>query len=123
MKDSRFTLEGQIVCTTLTCRFLCRRERRCCILRSSLRGEGRTCSRSCTHGSPSGSNDTTLYIVSANVIIPTTIELTGINIERNGYVLAHLNVKLFNTVLAKDIEDHLLRILTGDFHHILLCHP
>ena len=74
-------LERQIVSTALACRFLCRRERRCCILRSSLRGEGRTCSRNCTHGSSGGSNGTTLHIVGTNIIEPTSVEFMGINIE------------------------------------------
>jgi len=46
-----------------------------------------------------------------------------IDVERHGIVLALLNVKLFEAVFTKDIENHVTGELAGNFQNELLYHP
>ena len=114
-------LEGQIVGRTFS-RLLCRRERSnigiCCRSRL-LRSKGSSTSL----GSYSNGSSTTNNIIGADFVEPTSIILVGINIELDGNIFVHLNVKLLNTVFAKDAEQTLARILSRNFDNILLRHP
>ena len=110
-------LEGQVVCgLSLTGR--CGRERSG-ILRgewSSLRSGG----IGVNYGGCGYRSGTTGNIIGTDIIEPTSVELVGIDIERYGQVIAHLNVKLFDAVFAKHAEDTLARILTRNFDDIVL---
>ena len=108
-------LEGQVVSTTLACRFLSRREGRSSISRLS---KGSALSRSGSYGS-----GTTNHIESTDIIEPTSVELMSIDVEGHGKVLAHLNIELFDAVLTEHTEDTLLGILSRNLYHIILRHP
>jgi hypothetical protein len=108
-------LEGQIVSTTLAYRFLCRREGRRGILRSSSLCERSALDRSASYGS-----STTYHIEGTDIIEPTAIELMGIDIERNGDILTHLDIELLDAIFTENTEDTLLGILTGNLYDIVL---
>ena len=86
---------------------------------SSWLGKGSSLSRSTSGCRSSAAN----HVEGTDIIIPTAIELTGINIERHRDVLALLDVELLDAVLTKDIENHMTRILSWDLHDIILHHP
>ena len=44
----------------------------------------------------------------------------GVDVELNGDILVHLNVKLLDTILAKNAEDATSRELSGDLDDIIL---
>ena len=46
-----------------------------------------------------------------------------VDVEADCQVFAHLNVKLLDTILAKDAEETLVGILSWYLNHILLRHP
>ena len=62
-------------------------------------------------------------VVGTNIVEPASIVLTSVNVKLHGNLFARLNVELFDTILTKDVEQHLARILSGYFNYILLCHP
>ncbi len=112
-------LEGQVVGTSFTGRFLCGRERSGSILRSSaLRWEGTFGS-----GSSGRSYDTALNVEGADVVKPATVELMSIYVERYGHVFTHLNIELFDAVFTEHTEYTLLGVLSRNFNHIILRHP
>ena len=47
----------------------------------------------------------------------------GIDVEGHRIVLIHLNVKLLQTIFAKDSKDHVTRILSGNLDNEILRHP
>ena len=47
----------------------------------------------------------------------------GINIELNGHILVHLNVKLFDAVFTEDSENATTGELSRNLNHIVLRHP
>ena len=46
-----------------------------------------------------------------------------VDVELDGHVLVHLNVKLLDTVFAENPEDATARILSWNFNDIILRHP
>ena len=108
-------LEGQIISLT-----------RSIHLRSSTegvchgRGHGST---SHSHGSASDGSHIAVYLPSTDVIVPTAIVFTAVDIERYSEGLAQLNIKLRNAISTKHIEHHLARILLHRLEHILLNLP
>ena len=114
-------LERQVISRTFS-GLLCRRERSDVGIssRSSLLGRercGTSLGRS-NYGSSSANN-----IIGADVIIPTSVKLAGINIKLDRDIFIHLNIKLLNTILTKNIKYHVTRILSRNLHHIFLSHP
>ena len=47
----------------------------------------------------------------------------GVNIKLHSKILALLNIELFNTILTKDTEKTLSRILPRNLNYIILRHP
>ena len=90
------------------CYGLCRREGR-----HSLGGYGRTLWNGLAAGD----------VVGANLVEPTAIVLVGIDIELDGHILTILDIELLDAVFAKETEDTLAGILTGNLDDILLRHP
>ena len=124
-KDS----ERQVIRAALCCGLLRRGEGSCCgiLLRREgscghilLRGErsclGNTC-RSCRYGL--GGRD----IVGTDVIIPSSIILTCIDVKLYVQVLSNLNVKLLDAFLTENIKDTSFRISTRNLEDIFLSHP
>lgn len=72
-----------------------------------------TCHRS---GGYCATND----IIGTDIVKPTAIILVGIDVKANGNVLTHLNIKLLDTVLTKDTEQTLTRILARNLNNIVL---
>jgi len=112
--------EWQIVGTTLSCRFLSRREGGSGSIR--LRREGSGCRRA-NWGCGLGCHLTTDHIIGTDFIKPTPLILMGINIKLNGQILAVLNVELLDPVFAKEAEDTSAGELTRHLYDILLRHP
>ena len=71
----------------------------------------------------SGLNLSADYIVCTNIVEPTTIILSCINIELNCEIFSLLDIELLNTVLTKNIKETTFRILTRNFKNIFLSHP
>ena len=46
-----------------------------------------------------------------------------VDVERDCYVLAHLDIELFDAILTEDTEDTLLGILSRYFDNVILRHP
>lgn len=114
-------LERQVISCTLSSRLLCRGEwcrgcirsgRCCCLLRRER------CS-----GGYGACHLTADNVVGTNIVEPTSVVFTGINIKLNRDFLARLNIKLLDTILAKDVEQHLSGILTRNLNHVFLSHP
>jgi len=59
-------------------------------------------------------------VVSADIVEPTALILVSINVELNGDILVHLNVKLLDAVLAKKAEYATPGELSGNFDNIIL---
>lgn len=113
-----YKLERQIICATLTCRLLCRKE-------GSggsrwLRGEGRSNGRTTYAGLR---NLTAENIVGTYLVEPSSVVFVRINIKLHGEVFALLNVELLDSILTKKAEDALAGILTGHLNDVFLRHP
>ena len=114
--------EGQIVGCTFAGRLLCGREGSRCtttlwssiLLRSGCKRSGLW-----NRLSHLAAND----VVGTNVVEPTSLPLTCVNVELNGDFFARLYVKLLDAILSKDVEDHPAGILSWYFDYILLRHP
>ena len=114
MPFTRDGLEGQIVGRTLS-RLLSSGRERCGLLcRSSLRLWWERCG-CCGINGCSRNN-----IESTDLVEPTAVVLVGVDIERYGDILTHLNVELLDAVLTKHTEQTLAGILTRHFDNILL---
>lgn len=104
-------LEGKVV--GRTCRRSSRSCRSCgrrhCCGRSSL---GSCCIGISAHHTPC-----------TEVVVPTSVVLTGINVERNGHLIAHLKIEFAKTILAKDVEHAFAGILLVGFYHEFLYFP
>ena len=115
-------LERQIVSTALArYRFLCRWERISggpCWWEGGCHRSARSANRSTCYGHLSAHN-----VVGTNLVKPTSIVLVSINIERDGHVFVHLNVKLLDAVFTENAEDALTGILSGHLDDIFLRHP
>ena len=59
----------------------------------------------------------------ADIVEPSSIVFTCINVELNCNLFTGLYVKLLNTVFAKDVKYHLSWVLSRYFNYILLSHP
>ena len=66
---------------------------------------------------------TTNYIISSNIIEPTSLVFARINVELNCQFVSILNIELFDTILTKNVKHTTLWVLTWYFKNILLGHP
>ena len=108
-----------------------RRGCRCSLCCGSLlsRGEGsggstckgnvhasrRCCGGSCCYGS--------LGLPGTNLIVPTSLILVCINVERNGVALTSLNVELLDAIRSEHLETHLARILFHGLKYVSCTSP
>lgn len=111
---STLPLEGQVVGSAFTCRFLCRGERSGRSLWSSLglRRERRCCGSTGCYA--------VQYIVGTYLVEPTSLILVGINVKLNSQVFTVLNVELTDAVLTKHTETAFPGICARNFDYILL---
>jgi len=112
-------LEWQIVgAGTFSCWLLCWRERcRRGIGLRLCRGEWRCNRRSSLR------HLTTDHVVSTDIVKPTTLIFTSVDIKLDSKVFTILDIELFDTILTEKVEDTTLRILAWHFEHIFLRHP
>ena len=111
--------EWQIVCTVFSSG-LCWREwrrsgSRCCRSSSHFRCGERLCTLC---GSLSSSRIYTLYIPGTNTVVPSSLILMCINVERYDHLFTNLNGKLVDTICSKNIKCQLLRILVVSLQDI-----
>ena len=115
-------LEGQVVGTTLTRRFLSRWEGRGGSI--GCRWEGRDARSDTSHrGTGHGRHLSAHHIVGTDIIKPTALVFVGIDIELDGDILVHLDIELLDPVFPKNAEHATLGILARDLYHIVLRHP
>ena len=65
----------------------------------------------------------TLNLPGTDVVEPTILPLTAIDVERYGELFTQLDVELFNFVSSEEIETHLTGVLVVCFQHVFLCLP
>ena len=65
----------------------------------------------------------TVHLPSTDGVVPTTLVLAGIHIERYRQFFTHLYIELLNLFSAKHIEAHLTWVLTVILDNILLHFP
>ena len=65
----------------------------------------------------------TVHLPSTDGVVPTTLVLAGIHIERYRQLFTHLYIELLNLFSAKHIEAHLTWVLTVILDNILLHFP
>ena len=111
-----FCLERKIIGRALRSRFLCGRERR-----------GGTASRRewclTTHRSSRLLHLSTYHIIGTDIIEPTTIIFTGINIKLYRQILTLLDIELLDAILTENVKQTTLRILSRYLQDIFLSHP
>ena len=127
-------LERKIICaTTLSCRSCRLNWRECCscaISRScwlsrsyrSTYWRKRTWLHS-AHSTSYGVRVNTLDVPGTDAVVPTTLILVSINIERNQKFLTTLNVELSQTVCSENIKAQFLWILLVGFNYERLSFP
>ena len=63
------------------------------------------------------------HIKGTNAVVPTAVILMGIDVERHQNFLPHLHIETSQTVDAKHLEQHLLRVLLMGFNDIAFHFP
>ena len=120
LRTTASKLEGQVVGTaTVSCRLLCRGERSGCLRNCGLGRERSSIDWCSSHRRNLTSNN----IVRTNIVVPTAVELAGIDVKLYGDVLIQLDIELLDAVLTEDVKHHLTRELSRYLNNIFLCHP